>query len=130
MWFLNNLTSSGLRVLVTNFCCATFSYGMYLVLLWVGMYYLLASAVDFTIFIVLSFIINRHWSYGSSGPWPEQLAKYFLFYSHNQVIIMVGLYMLVQHYDFWPSLSQLAMQSLTGLFSVVVLPYIFRHRDT
>jgi len=76
-----------IRYLITGFTAFGIEYGLYVLLLkWAGLHYIIASVIVYAIVFWFSFIINRIWSFKSSGDIKKQFFQYGLLFCFNLVV--------------------------------------------
>jgi putative flippase GtrA len=104
------------------------AYGSFLVLLSIGVHYLIASIANFLIYLAVNFTLNKTWAFKSQGNTKKQALAHTSLHLGNQLLIMVGLWVLVERVGIPAAWSQVIMQNVVTALVFIVTPIIFKHK--
>jgi len=90
-------------------------YLMFLFLIWLRMPPIIASALCYAIGVTGSYLLNRHWTFASSRPHMEDIAKYLAAYGFGLIVTLVSMAFLVG------PLGPAVAQVLTIGFTAIVI---------
>ena len=113
-------------MLAAGFISIVSAYLVFLSLIYLGIHYQLASIANFTVYLIISFTLNRVWAFKSSGSLRLQATAHMGLHVGNQIMIMAGLFVLVELVGLMPAWSQLIMQVFTTLTVFIITPLIFK----
>jgi len=102
------------------------AYAAFLVLIVIGVHYLLASIGSFVTYWVINFILNKRWAFKSVGNGRRQALAHVSLHLGNQVLILAGLYGLVELATIPAAWSQIIMQVVVTLTAFIITPIIFK----
>ena len=104
------------------------AYSVFLALISIGVHYLIASIGNFVTYLVVNFFLNKTWAFRSKGSYKREALAHTSLHLGNQVLIMVGLYILVERLFVPAEWSQIIMQILVTLTVFILTPIIFKDR--
>lgn len=91
------MQSQFLRYLLVGGASFALEYGLYWLLYrWLGLPYLWANSSAYLTVFVVNFLLNRSWTFGSSGHMGRQALLYLLLVLFNLLASNVALYLLVE----------------------------------
>ena len=126
MEFLRSLTqNSRIRMMAAGAVSVAFAYCTFLFCLYIGIHYLIASIANFFTYIFINFVLNRKWAFHSNGEIKKQALAHISLHFGNQVLILVGLYVMVESMGILPAWAQVIMQVIVALTSFIITPIIF-----
>lgn len=125
---LHMLAHPKVRMLVAGAVSLLVAYCVFLVLIHFRTHYQFASVAGFLVYLSISFVIHKKWSFQSAGNTTAQTILYACFHVCNQLLIMAGLYVLVELGSLDPRVAQLAMQAVASTLAFLIIPLIFGHR--
>lgn len=126
--FQKIIASSRVRMVIVGALSVILAYATFLVLIEMGVHYQIASVSNFVVYWVMSFILNRLWAFKSSGNMRKQAFAHMSLHLGNQLMIMVGLYILIEWVGINAVWSQLIMQGLATMTVFLVTPIIFKSK--
>ncbi len=101
-------------------------YGLYLLLLWIGLHYNLALASDYVLSISVGYVVNRSWTFSNQGRPQAALLKYVLAYVLVFVFNWLALELAIRA-GMGPSLGQIPCLVLATVASYLLQRYwVFR----
>lgn len=104
------------------------AYLVFLSLIAVGIHYLIASIGNFLTYLGVNFFLNKTWAFRSKGNCKREALAHTSLHLGNQILIMVGLYILVEQLSVPAEWSQIIMQALVTLTVFILTPIIFKNR--
>ena len=127
--FQKIIASSRVRMLIVGALSLILAYATFLVLIELGVHYQFASVSNFIVYWVVNFTLNRVWAFKSSGNVKKEARAHMSLHLGNQILIMAGLYTLVEVSGISPQWSQLIMQVIATLTVFALTPLIFKHKS-
>lgn len=124
--FFKSIKSTRLKVLLAGAVSVAFSYTAFLALVSLGVHYQIASIVNFLVYLIINFKLNRNWSFKSSGNMKKQVRSHMSLHLGNQVMIMIGLFLLVEKLDIMAGWAQIIMQVMSTTTAFILTPLIFK----
>ncbi len=101
-------------------------YGLYLLLLWIGLHYNLALASDYVLAISVGYVVNRSWTFSNQGRPKAALLKYILAYVLVFVFNWLALELVIRA-GMGPALGQIPCLVLATVASYLLQRYwVFR----
>lgn len=122
------ITSPRVRMVIVGGLSVALAYATFFVLIQLGAHYQVASLFNFVMYFVINFTLNRVWAFKSSGNVKTQALAHASLHLGNQLMIMTGLYVLVELGGIHAAWSQLLMQVLATLAVFLITPLIFRNK--
>ncbi len=119
------MASSRVRMLLVGGVSLVTAYSTFLLLVGIGVHYLIASVVNFLVYLLVNFTLNRNWAFRSQGDTRKQAVAHTSLHLGNQLLIMVGLWLLVEVAGIPAAWSQATMQVLVTGLVFVLTPIIF-----
>ncbi|OGY89707.1 MAG: hypothetical protein A2927_00105 [Candidatus Komeilibacteria bacterium RIFCSPLOWO2_01_FULL_45_10] len=94
-------------------------FGLTRLIVWFGHYYLVANAISFTLAVINSFILNRHWTFadGSDRKLHFKFIKFFIVNFFTLIVVELSLYYLVEHlliYDLFAKILVLLISVISN----------------
>jgi putative flippase GtrA len=104
--------------------------GLYLLLVYLGVYYHIALACDYATGILIGFLLNRKWTFsatqGKSGSFLRYLSTYLAVYAGNAALLTF----IVEAGWLGPKIGQIvALAIVSGARFVLQKYWVFRHRN-
>ncbi|MBI4086540.1 GtrA family protein [Candidatus Kaiserbacteria bacterium] len=124
----NVLGFSTPRMLLAGWVSTGVAYVVYVVLVNLGMHYQTASMVNFMVYWIINFSLHRLWTFKSSGRIRRQVVAHFVLHFANQLLIMLGLFFLVEWLGMLSAYALLIMQGVTTIIIVRCTPAIFKRK--
>jgi putative flippase GtrA len=106
----------------------TVAYVTFLVLIGSDVHYLVASIANFLVYLAINFVLNKTWAFRSHGNTATQLAAHAGLHLGNQLLIMIGLWLLVEEFGIGAAWSQAIMQIAATAAVFVLTPIIFKNK--
>ncbi|HSC79961.1 MAG TPA: GtrA family protein [Chitinolyticbacter sp.] len=106
------MQSQFIRYLLVGGASFALEYALYWLLYWLGLPYLWANSTAYLTVFVVNFLVNRSWTFGSSGHLGRQALLYLLLVLFNLLASNVVLYALVEF---------AAVPALVGKVAVMVM---------
>lgn len=122
------IASSRVRMLLAGGVSLVVSYTSFLVLISIDVHYLVASVVNFFVYLVVNFTLNKMWAFKSQGNTKKQALAHTSLHLGNQLLIMVGLWVLVEKVGIPAAWSQAIMQVVVTAIVFIVTPIIFKDK--
>ncbi len=122
------LSSARVRMVLVGALSVALAYGMFLLLVQLGVHYQIASVANFTTYWIINFFLNRSWAFKSKGDVKKEALAHVSLHFGNQILIMVGLYVLVEIFEIYAAWSQIIMQIIATVVVFLITPIIFRNR--
>lgn len=122
------MASPRMRMLLVGALSVVLAYAAFLTLITLGVHYLVASVANFVTYLLVNFSLNRAWAFKSQGNVKRQAAAHAGLHLGNQLLIMAGLYVLVEFVLLSPAWSQIIMQIIVFLTVFTLTPIIFKHK--
>lgn len=92
---------------------------------------LLSQSVSFACGFIVSFVLNRHWVFRSSGTWGTELTKYGALAAINLVLSNIAISLLVGPLGAPPLLAKLAVMAMVVAWNYVIFSrLVFRQHPT
>jgi putative flippase GtrA len=104
----------------------TIAYAVFFILVKFGVYYQIASIFSFVTYWLINFTINRVWAFKSSGNIGSEAFKHMSLHLGNQLMIMAGLYILIELVGVAVEWAQVIMQVIATLTVFLITPLIFK----
>ena len=120
--------SPRVRMLIAGGVSLAAAYLTFLILISIGVHYLVASVVNFLTYLVVNFILNKNWAFKSAGNTKRQATAHTSLHLGNQLLIMAGLWLLVEQANVPPAWAQAIMQIIVTVTVFIVTPIIFRDK--
>lgn len=120
------LTFPRVRMIIAGWVSIAFSYLVFIFLVQVGVHYQIASLANFFAYIVINFFLNRKWAFKSNGSAKVEALSHTFLHAGNQAMIMLGLYVLVEHAHIHAIWAQAIMQVLATVTVFFATPIIFK----
>lgn len=127
--FQKIMASSRVRMLIVGGLSLVLAYTAFLLLIWFGVHYQIASVLNFVVYWIINFTFNRIWAFKSTGNVQKEALAHISLHLGNQIMIMVGLHILVEWFTISAVWSQLIMQGVATLTVFTLTPIIFRKRN-
>lgn len=125
---LQTIASPRVRMVLAGGLSVILAYATFLLLIALDVHYLLASVANFVVYWVVNFSLNRHWAFKSVGNARQEALAHVSLHLGNQVMIMVGLYVLVEFVSVPAAWSQIIMQIIATVTVFLVTPLIFENK--
>jgi len=122
------IASSRVRMLIVGGISLLTAYLTFLLLISVGVHYLIASVANFLVYLVVNFTLNKTWTFESKGNTRNQALAHTSLHLGNQLLIMVGLWLLVEKAGIPAAWSQAMMQVLVTGLVFILTPIIFKRK--
>ncbi|HHM06077.1 MAG TPA: GtrA family protein [Gammaproteobacteria bacterium] len=106
-----------LRFLIVGGVNTAVTYVLYLLLLYLGLPYIVALAVDYAIGIGLGYVLNCHWTFQASQRHLCGVLKYCANYAGIFVINLALLILFVETFDMVEALAQIPALALATVVS-------------
>lgn len=119
------LVSPRVRMILVGGVSLVTAYLSFLILINIGVHYLIASVANFLIYLVVNFTLNRNWAFQSNGNTKQQAVAHTSLHLGNQLLIMLGLWLLVEQAHVSAAWAQALMQVMVTGLVFVVTPLIF-----
>lgn len=120
------IASSRMRMLIVGSVSLITAYFTFLLLISIGVHYLIASIVNFLVYLVINFTLNRNWAFKSRGDTRKQVLAHTSLHLGNQLLIMIGLWLLVEKVGIPAAWSQAIMQVIVTGLVFTLTPIIFK----
>ena len=120
------LASPRVRMLMVGAVSLVLAYLSFLALISIGVHYLIASVVNFLVYLVINFTLNKMWAFQSKGNTKKQAIAHTSLHLGNQLLIMVGLWLLVEQAGIPAAWSQIIMQVVVTVLVFILTPIIFK----
>ena len=124
----NIVVHSKVHILLVGGLSLLVAYSSFLLLLLLNAHYQVASVVHFLVYLVLNFILTTTWVFQQNEVRARQALGYIALHSSNQLVIMLGLYILIELVGAGAWFAQLFMQALVSVLVLTITPIIFRSR--
>jgi|GEM_PF-2683838 len=122
------IASSRVRMLIVGGVSLAVAYLTFLLLISIGVHYLIASIANFLVYLVINFTLNKNWAFRSNDNTRNQALAHTSLHLGNQLLIMVGLWLLVENAGVSAAWSQAIMQVVVTGLVFVLTPIIFRDK--
>ncbi len=122
------IASSRVRMLIVGGISLAIAYLTFLLLISIGVHYLIASVVNFLVYLVVNFTLNRNWAFRSRGNKRNQAVAHTSLHLSNQLLIMIGLWLLVEKAGIPATWSQAIMQVVVTGLVFVITPIVFKDK--
>ena len=122
------IASPRMRMLLVGALSVTFAYTTFLLLITLGVHYLIASVANFVTYLLINFSLNKIWAFKSKGNAKKEAIAHFSLHLGNQMVIMVGLYGLVEWVSIPAAWSQIIMQVIAFFIAFTITPIIFKNK--
>ena len=115
-----------LRYLTVGFSSFALEYSLYVLLFrGFGLYYILASTIVYAVVFAFVFLMNRNWSFQSTGSVRRQLAQYGTLFLFNLVFANVVLmYLFTDILGISPFISPILKMSCVVCWNFMIYKYI------
>jgi putative flippase GtrA len=120
------IASPRMRMLIAGGISLAVAYATFLSLIAFGIHYLFASVVNFLTYLVVNFCLNKLWAFRSKGNTRKQAVAHASLHLGNQIMIMLGLYLLVELVEIPAAWSQIIMQLIAFVVVFILTPIIFK----
>ena len=118
------------RFVVVGLCSNALLYFAYLALTAVGMGHKLAMTLTFLLGMFATFVINRSWTFNSTGPVASEGARFVLSYVLGFVVNWLALWVLVDVAGYRHEIVQAVLVLLVAaLMFVLQRRWVFRKRS-
>lgn len=117
-----------MRILIVGGLSLVIAYLTFLLLISIGVHYLIASVANFLVYLVVNFTLNKTWAFKSKGNTRNQALAHTSLHLGNQLLIMAGLWLLVEKAGIPAAWSQAIMQVLVTGLVFVLTPVIFKDK--
>ena len=104
------------------------AYATFLLFIKLGFHYQIASVANFATYWVINFFLNRKWAFKSTGNIKKEALAHMSLHLGNQILIMIGLYFLIEHIGIHAAWSQIIMQILATIVVFLITPIIFKNK--
>jgi len=104
------------------------AYATFLLFIKLGFHYQIASVANFATYWVINFFLNRKWAFKSTGNIKKEALAHMSLHLGNQILIMIGLYFLIEHIGIHAAWSQIIMQILATIAVFLITPIIFKNK--
>lgn len=122
------IASPRVRMLLVGGVSLVVAYASFLILISIGVHYLVASVVNFFVYLAVNFTLNKTWAFKSHGNIKKQALAHTCLHLGNQLLIMLGLWVLVEKAGIPAAWSQAIMQIVVTTVVFVVTPLIFKDK--
>ena len=122
------IASPKMRMVIVGALSVTLAYSTFLILIKLGVHYLIASVANFLTYWVINFFLNKTWAFKSKGNAKKEALAHVSLHLGNQVMIMIGLYVLMELVTLSAEWSQVIMQIIATLTVFIVTPIIFKNK--
>lgn len=122
------IASSRVRMLLVGGVSLVVAYSSFLVLISIGAHYLTASVANFIVYLTVNFTLNKIWAFKSRGNTKRQVVAHTSLHLANQLLIMGGLWMLVEKVEVPAVWSQAIMQIVVTVVVFIITPIIFKDK--
>ncbi len=122
------IASSRVRMLLVGGVSLVIAYSSFLALISIGVHYLTASVANFIVYLAVNFTLNKTWAFKSHGNTKKQALAHTSLHLGNQLLIMVGLWLLVEKVGIPAAWSQAIMQIVVTAVVFIVTPIIFKDK--
>jgi len=123
------LASSRVRMLLVGGASLVVAYSSFLTLINMGVHYQVASVANFLVYLIVNFSLNKTWAFKSRGNTKKQVLTHTSLHLGNQLIIMSGLWLLVEEIGIPAAWSQAIMQVIVTAVVFIATPFIFRYKQ-
>lgn len=123
-----NITSPRVRMMLVGGVSLVVAYSSFLILINIEVHYLIASVINFLVYLGINFTLNKKWAFKSKGNIKKQVMAYTSLHLINQLLVMVGLWVLVEEAEISAAWSLVLMQILVTVVVLFVTPIIFKHK--
>ncbi len=123
------LSSPQVRMILAGWLSVAVSYSVFILLIQFGVHYQIASIANFCTYLVVNFFLNRMWAFRSNGSVRYEAIAHTLLHTANQILIMIGLYLLVEHMHLHVILAQAILQVLATITVFIATPIIFKRKE-
>ncbi len=122
------IASSRVRMVLVGGVSLVIAYSTFLALIYIGVHYLVASVVNFIVYLAVNFTLNKTWAFKSSGNTKKQVVAHTSLHLGNQLLIMAGLWVLVEKIGIPAAWSQAIMQIIVTAVVFITTPIIFKDK--
>ncbi len=122
------IASTRVRMILVGGVSLAIAYLSFLTLIAIGVHYLIASVANFLVYLVVNFTLNKTWAFKSKGNTRNQAVAHASLHLGNQLLIMVGLWLLVEKVGIPAAWSQAIMQVVVTGLVFVLTPIIFNDK--
>jgi putative flippase GtrA len=122
------VASPRVRMMLVGGVSLVFAYLSFLILINIGVHYLVASIANFLVYLAVNFTLNKTWAFKSKGDTKKQALAHTSLHLGNQLLIMVGLWILVEKAGIPAAWSQAIMQIVVTAVVFIVTPVIFKDK--
>lgn len=122
------IASPRVRMLIVGSVSLAAAYLTFLFLISIGVHYLIASVVNFFVYLAVNFTLNRNWAFRIKGNKRNQALAHTSLHLGNQLLIMTGLWLLVEMAMIPAAWSQAIMQIVVTALAFVLTPIIFKDK--
>lgn len=115
-----------LRYLVTGSAAFSFEYGLYIVLLNLfQVHYLMANVVVYVFVFWFIFLVNRYWSFQSTGDIKKQLFQYALLFIFNLIVAnIILMYLFTDVLGISPYISPVLKMFVVICWNFLIYKYV------
>ena len=122
------IASSRVRMLLVGGVSLVIAYISFIILISIGVHYLAASIANFLVYLGVNFTLNKTWAFKSKGDTKKQAVAHTSLHLGNQLLIMAGLWMLVEKFGVPAAWSQAIMQDVVTIVVFIATPIIFKNK--
>ena len=122
------IASPRVRMVLVGGVSLVVAYLTFLSLINIGVHYLVASVANFVTYLLVNFTLNKNWAFKSQGDTKKQALAHTSLHLANQLLIMAGLWMLVEKAGIPAAWSQAIMQALVTIVVFIATPIIFKDK--
>lgn len=122
------IDSPRVRMVIVGGVSLVLAYTTFLILIKLGVHYLIASVANFVTYWVINFFLNKTWAFKSKGNVKKEAFSHMSLHLGNQIMIMIGLYLLVELAAIPAAWSQIIMQILATVAVFIITPLIFKNK--
>ena len=107
-----------------------FTYGLYLLLVYLGVFYQLALVADYSTGIAIGYLLNRSWTFSQGDKKHTRFLRYVATYLVAYLANALLLGIIVESHLLGPKLGQLAALAIVSLGSFIIQKYWVFRRET
>jgi putative flippase GtrA len=122
------IASPIVRMIIVGALSVTLAYTTFLFLIKIGIHYQIASIANFVTYWVINFFLNKTWAFKSTGNIKKEALAHASLHLGNQVMIMIGLYFLIEQVGIYAAWSQIIMQVIATITAFAITPIIFKNK--
>ena len=120
------VASPRVRMLLVGALSVAIAYCSFFVLILIEVHYLIASVTNYFVYLIANFTLNKTWAFKTKGNTKNQALAHICLHLGNQLLIMIGLWFLVEEVGIPATWSQVMMQVIVTAAVFIITPIIFR----